>query len=136
MNLTLVVYKTRCPGDGCRSVIQYSNGKIPFQKGWRRRRGRGLICPACLVAEAQAAKDRAAAERAARPRGRQGFASMAPERRRAVAAKGGKSAHAQGLAHRWSPEEARRAGQKQGKTAKAIAAAFEKAGRSLVKEKP
>jgi uncharacterized protein len=43
-----------------------------------------------------------------------GFASMSPEKRRAIASKGGKSAHARGLAHQFTPEEASAAGKKGG----------------------
>ncbi len=43
-------------------------------------------------------------------KGRQGFASMTPEKKREIASKGGKAAHAQGTAHRWTREEAQRAG--------------------------
>lgn len=43
-----------------------------------------------------------------------GFASMAPERQRAIASKGGKAAHDKGTAHEWTSEEAREAGRKGG----------------------
>jgi hypothetical protein len=43
---------------------------------------------------------------------RKGFASMSPDERKVIAAQGGKTAHAQGRAHKWSPEEARAAGKK------------------------
>lgn len=39
-----------------------------------------------------------------------GFAAMSPERRREICAKGGKAAHAQGKAHKFTSEEARAAG--------------------------
>ncbi len=39
-------------------------------------------------------------------RGGQGFAAMSPERRREVARKGAASAHAKGVAHKWSKDEA------------------------------
>jgi uncharacterized protein len=48
------------------------------------------------------------------PKGRQGFASMTPERRREIASKGGKAAHAQGKAHTWTAEQAKEAGRKGG----------------------
>jgi general stress protein YciG len=41
-----------------------------------------------------------------------GFASMDPERRRQVASSGGRTAHQQGVAHKWSREEASAAGRK------------------------
>jgi uncharacterized protein len=44
-----------------------------------------------------------------------GFASMDPEKRRAIASAGGKAAHAQGKAHRFTHEEAKAAGSKGGK---------------------
>jgi general stress protein YciG len=42
---------------------------------------------------------------------KRGFASLSPERRREIASLGGKSAR---RAHRWSAEEARKAGRKGG----------------------
>ncbi len=45
---------------------------------------------------------------------RRGFAAMDPERRREIARLGGIEAHRRGTAHRWSSEEARKAGQKGG----------------------
>lgn len=46
------------------------------------------------------------------PKSRRGFASMDPERRRQVASSGGRIAHQQGVAHKWSREEASAAGKK------------------------
>jgi len=46
---------------------------------------------------------------------KRGFASMAPEMQKALASKGGKSAHEQGTAHEFTVEEARQAGAKGGK---------------------
>lgn len=43
-----------------------------------------------------------------------GFAAMDERRRREVASLGGRTAHARGRAHRFTPEEARKAGQKGG----------------------
>lgn len=43
-----------------------------------------------------------------------GFAVMDPERRKEVASKGGKAAHANGAGHRFTPEEAKAAGRKGG----------------------
>lgn len=40
-----------------------------------------------------------------------GFASMNPDKQRMIASKGGKAAHKKGTAHKWTSEEARRAGQ-------------------------
>jgi general stress protein YciG len=45
---------------------------------------------------------------------KRGFAAMSPEAQRAIASKGGKSAHAQGVAHEFSSEEAKIAGRKGG----------------------
>jgi general stress protein YciG len=46
-----------------------------------------------------------------RPRG---FASMDERKQREIASRGGRAAHAQGTAHKFSPEEARAAGRKGG----------------------
>jgi general stress protein YciG len=43
-----------------------------------------------------------------------GFASMDPEKQRAIARKGGRAAHEKGTAHEWTSDEARRAGRKGG----------------------
>ncbi|QZN79933.1 general stress protein [Stenotrophomonas sp. DR822] len=43
-----------------------------------------------------------------------GFASMDEDKQRAIAAKGGRAAHASGNAHQFSPAEARVAGRKGG----------------------
>jgi len=45
---------------------------------------------------------------------KRGFRGMDPEKQRAIASKGGKSAHAQGKAHEFSSEEAKIAGRKGG----------------------
>jgi hypothetical protein len=44
-----------------------------------------------------------------RIRSRRGFAGMDPERQREIARKGGRTAHELGLAHEFTPEEARNA---------------------------
>ncbi len=51
---------------------------------------------------------------ASKPKGikGRGFASMDPERRRKICSRGGKAAHANGVAHRWTSEEAKIAGMK------------------------
>jgi uncharacterized protein len=41
-----------------------------------------------------------------------GFAAMTPERRKEIAAQGGKAAHQKGTAHQWTSEQARDAGRK------------------------
>ena len=46
-------------------------------------------------------------------RGR-GFASMSAEKKKEIASKGGKTAHAMGTAHKWTSEEAKAAGRKGG----------------------
>jgi general stress protein YciG len=46
---------------------------------------------------------------------RRGFALMDREKQRAIASKGGKSAHKNGSAHKFTVEEARSAGSKGGK---------------------
>jgi general stress protein YciG len=45
---------------------------------------------------------------------RQGFATLPSKTLRAICAKGGRSAHAQGKAYEWTREEARAAGRKGG----------------------
>lgn len=50
-----------------------------------------------------------------KPKTKRGFASMTPEQRKAIASKGGKAAHEQGTAHRWTREQAIEAGRKGGK---------------------
>lgn len=40
----------------------------------------------------------------------QGFATLTPERRAEIASTGGKRAQEMGVAHRWTPDEARKAG--------------------------
>ena len=47
-----------------------------------------------------------------------GFASMDRSKQREIASKGGKVAHLKGVAHEWTPEEAREAGRKGGRTAR------------------
>lgn len=41
---------------------------------------------------------------------KRGFAAMAPEKRQEIASLGGKAAHQQGRAHKWTPAEASKAG--------------------------
>lgn len=48
------------------------------------------------------------------PNKKRGFAAMASWRVKEIAALGGKAAHEKGVAHQWTPEEAREAGQKGG----------------------
>ncbi len=45
---------------------------------------------------------------------RRGFASMDPQKQRAIASEGGRAAHRQGVAHEWNSNEAREAGRKGG----------------------
>ena len=54
------------------------------------------------------------AEEAPRPKARRGFAVMDRTRVRAIARKGGVSAHAKGTAHEFTSDEARDAGRKGG----------------------
>lgn len=49
-----------------------------------------------------------------RTKGRQGFASMPPERVREIASLGGKTAHRLGHAYKWTSEQAQAAGRKGG----------------------
>jgi len=46
---------------------------------------------------------------------KRGFAVMNPEKRRAIAQKGGRAAHEQGVAHEFSREEAKKAGERGGR---------------------
>lgn len=48
-----------------------------------------------------------------------GFAGMDPAKQREIARKGGQAAHAKGTAHVFTPEEARKAGQKGGEAVSA-----------------
>lgn len=50
--------------------------------------------------------------------GKQGFASMDPEKRKAISSLGGQKAQALGVAHRWTKETARAAGRKGGQISK------------------
>ena len=52
-----------------------------------------------------------------------GFASMDPDKQRAIAAQGGRAAHAQGVAHEFDSEEARAAGRKGGQARSSRSAA-------------
>jgi uncharacterized protein len=45
-----------------------------------------------------------------------GFASMDPDKQRRIASKGGKAAHRSGRAHEFTSSEAKRAGQKGGRS--------------------
>lgn len=54
-----------------------------------------------------------------KPKQKRGFAAMDPAVVREMARKGGKSAHAQGVAHEFTHEEAKRAGSKGGRRAHA-----------------
>lgn len=49
---------------------------------------------------------------------KRGFASMSPERLRAIASKGGKRAHELGTCHRWTRKTASEAGKIGGKLSK------------------
>lgn len=61
-----------------------------------------------------------------------GFASMAPDKRRAIASLGGKAAHAQGKAHQWTTEEAQAAGRKGGSAkSRNLAAADDRRAQAL-----
>jgi general stress protein YciG len=60
-----------------------------------------------------------------------GFASMDPARQRAIAAEGGRAAHAQGVAHEFDSEEAREAGRKGGQARSQRSAANANADRDM-----
>ena len=53
-------------------------------------------------------------KQATKPKSLRGFASMDSSTQRAIARKGGRAAHVKGTAHKFTPEEARRAGRKGG----------------------
>lgn len=52
----------------------------------------------------------------ARPSAPRGFAAMNSDRQREIASMGGKTAHQRGAAHRFTSEEAQKAGRKGGET--------------------
>ncbi len=52
-------------------------------------------------------------------KGKQGFASMDPEKVKAIASLGGKRVQALGVAHRWTKDTARAAGRKGGQATRA-----------------
>ena len=67
----------------------------------------------------QGSMQRNTSDSAEQPRRRgRGFASMDPARVSEIASMGGKAAHAQGVAHEWTPDEARRAGRKGGQASR------------------
>ena len=45
---------------------------------------------------------------------RRGFAAMTPDKQKEIAQKGGRAAHEKGVAHQWSPGEAKLSGKKGG----------------------
>jgi uncharacterized protein len=49
-----------------------------------------------------------------KPKSRRGFAAMDKAKQKSIASKGGQAAHRMGVAHRFTPEEAREAGRKGG----------------------
>ena len=49
------------------------------------------------------------------PKQKRGFAAMSPEKQREIARQGGRAAQAAGTAHRWTHDEAQKAGSKGGK---------------------
>ena len=60
----------------------------------------------------------ASANEARRTTSKRGFAAMDPERQRQIAREGGRAAHQQGTAHKWTSEEARIAGRKGGEASR------------------
>lgn len=65
-----------------------------------------------------------------------GFAAMDEHRRREVASLGGRIAHARGRAHRFTPEEARKAGQKGGSQISRNRKHMAELGRRSAREEP
>lgn len=55
---------------------------------------------------------------------KRGFAAMSEQKRREIAAKGGRAAQATGKTHRWTRAEAVEAGRRGGKAAQANGTAF------------
>ncbi|UYQ94087.1 KGG domain-containing protein [Chitinophaga horti] len=53
-------------------------------------------------------------EKEEKPKSRRGFAAMDKAKQKSIASKGGQAAHRMGVAHRFTPEEAREAGRKGG----------------------
>jgi general stress protein YciG len=51
-------------------------------------------------------------------KGSRGFGSMATEKQREIASKGGRAAHIKGTAHEWTSDEARAAGRKGGQVSR------------------
>jgi len=49
-------------------------------------------------------------------KGGRGFASMDRTKQKLIASKGGRAAHKKGTAHKWTSDEARKAGQKGGRS--------------------
>ena len=76
--------------------------------------------PASASASTKETESETAAEanetKAGAPKSRRGFAVMNLEKRREIASKGGRAAHAQGKAHHFDANEAREAGRKGGST--------------------
>jgi len=66
-------------------------------------------------------------------KGKQGFASMDPEKRREIARRGGQTAHSLGKAHRFTQDEARKAGRKGGRALSRNRAHMAEIGRSGAK---
>lgn len=58
--------------------------------------------------------------------GKKGFQHLTSDQRKVISSKGGKAAHKAGKAHTYTPEEARLAGSKGGKSAQAKKAASKK----------
>lgn len=57
-------------------------------------------------------------EQSGRNSAKRGFAAMDRERQRQIASEGGRAAHIQGVAHKWTSEEAREAGRKGGQNSR------------------
>ena len=61
---------------------------------------------------------------------RRGFAAMDSEKQRQIASEGGKAAHRQGVAHRWTSAEASEAGRKGGQNSRGRSEGTEGGGRA------
>ena len=86
-----------CSGPEC---TRQSAAKALCTAHYQQQRRRGELRPIGTVSKGTGSK--------------RGFAAMAPERQREIARSGGIKAHQLGTAHRWTPEEAKRAGREGG----------------------
>jgi uncharacterized protein len=70
------------------------------------------------MSDEQSVIDQPVADAPPKPKQRKGFAVMSRKLQKELAARGGRAAHAKGVAHQWTSEEARAAGRKGGATSR------------------